>query len=289
MSTIQEEMRSMMRDWQEDLSSEWQCVLCRNGTVNPKFDAKGHDSEITDQNPIFPGRRDSSMSGAPRNSHMFRAFDNLSPSAVKAVLIGEDPYPHIKQATGRSFERGDRGNSWLLAPQNTDFSSMQRFAQQLANFVTSDIAYTMEDGWQTLKQRIDTRQLILPRPEDVFNHWQAEGVLMLNTALTFTRKSDKEYHRKLWEPIVGKIVNYLARECPSVVFLCFGKKSEELLDREKIKIYLISNDRLILRRHPAIDIYGNGGFLGEENIFREVNRRLSALNRCFISWCPRLS
>ena len=291
MPTIQNEMRRVMRNWQEDLSPEWRCVLCRNGTANPKFDAEGHDREFTDQNPIFPGRRDSSMNGAPQNSHMFRAFDNLPPSAVKAVLIGEDPYPHIEQATGRSFERGDCSDSWLpLRGENTSSMSMQRFAQQLANFITNDTVYTTKNGWQTLKQHINRQKLTLPRPEDVFNHWQAKGVLMLNTALTFTCKSDIKYHKELWKPIVGKICNYLARECPSVIFLCFGKESEKLLDQEKIKIYLISNDRLVLRRHPARGIiYGNGGFLGEANIFREANKRLSALDRCFISWCPRLS
>ena len=289
MPTIRQAMHEMMCDWQEDLSQEWQYVLCRNGAVNLHFDAEDGDNEITNQNRIFPGRRAHHMNGAPQNSHMFRAFDDLPPSAVKAVLIGEDPYPHIEQATGRSFERGDHGNSWLLASQDGSISSMQRFAQQLANFITNDTAYTTEGGWQTLRQHIDRQLLVLPRPKDVFNYWQAEGVLMLNAALTFTHESDKKYHRRLWKPIIGKIVNYLARECPSVIFLCLGKESENLLDREKIKIYLISNNRLVLRRHPARGIYGNGGFLGEANIFRETNRRLSALNRCFISWCPRPS
>ena len=287
MRTIQNKMRRMMHNWQEDLSPEWRCVLCRNEEVALDFDAIGGGRIVRNQK-IFPGRLRRPVNGAPQNSHMFRAFDDLPPRKVKAVLIGEDPYPHIEQATGRSFERADRGNSWLLAPQD-NISSMQRFAQQLANFITNDDAYMTEHGWDILKDRIDTRQLTLPIPKCVFNHWQAEGVLMLNAALTFTHEYDKKYHRRLWKPIIGKIVNYLARECPSVVFLCFGKESENLLDREKIKIYLISNNRLVLRRHPARGIYGNGSFLGEANIFRETNRRLSALNRCFISWCPRPS
>ena len=168
--------------------------------------------------------------------------------------------------------------------------SMQRFAQQFANYITNDAAYVRNGGWKKLKQHIERQRLTLPKPGDVFNHWQAEGVLMLNTALTFTHESDKKYHRKVWKPIIGRVCNYLARECPSVVFLCFGRESEKLLNQEGIRIHLISNNRLALRHHPADrsqSIYRDGGFLGaKDNIFCETNRRLSALNRCPISWRP---
>ena len=112
-----------MCNWQEDLSQEWRHVLCGDGAVTPCFSAKGGNSTIG-ENLIFPGRRESSVNGAPPNSHIFRAFDNLPPGLVKAVLIGEDPYPHIEQATGRSFERGDCGDSWLPL-QGESVHSMQ--------------------------------------------------------------------------------------------------------------------------------------------------------------------
>lgn len=215
---------------------------------------------------------------------MFRAFDDLPPGAVKVVLIDQDPYPAVARATGRSFEEGSRGD-WLRNDGHHD--SMVRIAQQLASLLTGRNEYSARDtGIQEMRRDIDNGNLMLASPGDVFDLWQQEGVLMLNTALTYTDEAHQEYHRKLWKPIVQGICCRLAQQCQSVVFMCLGKKAEKFLDETGIRD-LITNNRLVVRGHPADgNLYGNGGFLGEGNVFCEANLRLAALGRCPVSWHP---
>ena len=294
-------LREKMDGWRDDLCQEWRLVV---ENVEPDYDADGVEREIDEQQqPIFPGRRQNPPVNAPQGSHMFRAFDDLPPSAVKVVLIGEDPYPAVGRATGRSFEDGSRRDNWLR--QDNRYDSMVGIAQQLASFLTGRNEYSTADtGIREMRQDIENGNLMLANPRNVFHLWQTEGVLMLNTALTHTHKDHKKYHRMLWEPIVQRICCRLARRCQSVVFMCLGNEAEKFLDRTEIKVYLITNNRLVVRGHPNPNprtrevhghpnprtrdfLYGNGGFLGEENVFCEANVRLAALGRCPVLWhCP---
>lgn len=280
-------LRRTMVGWRDDLYQEWHPFV---ENVEPNYDADGGEREIDEQQqPIFPGRRQNPPDGAPPGSHMFRAFDDLPPSAVKVVLIGEDPYPAVERATGRSFEDGSR-NTWFWRGNE----SMVHIAQSLASFITGRNEYSARGtGIRKMQRDIDNRNLRLAIPRDVFNRWRTEGVLMLNTALTYTYtytdedEDHKKYHRMLWEPIVQRICCRLARRCQSVVFMCLGKEAEKFLNRTGIKVYLITNNRLVVRGHPAHgNLYGNGGFLGEKNVFCEANVRLAALGRCPVSWHP---
>ena len=273
-------LRRTMNEWQDDLCQEWRQVV---ENVEPCYDADGGECEINEQQPIFPGRRQSPHNDAPQDSHMFRAFDDLPPSAVKVVLIGEDPYPAIGRATGRSFEDGSR-KDWFR--QDNRHDSMVRIAQGLASFLTDRNEYSTGDtGIQEMRQDIDNDNLALASPEDVFNLWQTEGILMLNTALTYTTEAHRNYHQNLWKPIVQRICCRLARQCQSVVFLCLGKKAERFLYETGIMVYLITNNRLVVRSHPeAGGLYDNGGFLGEVSVFCEANIRLATLGRCPVLW-----
>ena len=54
--------------------------------------------------PIFPGRLGALR--APDGAHLCKAFDGLTPADVRVMVLGQDPYPEIGQATGRAFEDG---------------------------------------------------------------------------------------------------------------------------------------------------------------------------------------
>ena len=67
--------------------------------------------------------------GTDREAHVFRAFDELEPDRVKAVVIGQDPYPHVTRATGRAFEdkavRGAQvqiGSDWHFTFNSPDLA-----------------------------------------------------------------------------------------------------------------------------------------------------------------------
>lgn len=277
-TTLKFALRQLMRDWKDDLGQEW-CSVLEN--VELDFDASGGERELGDGQSVFPGRRQ--RSSGPGSYHMFRAFDDLPPSAVKVVLMGQDPYTDAARATGRSFEDGSRA-CWLRSDGLLD--SMVRIAQQLASYLSGCNEYSARGtGVRTLQDHLGNGSLVLASPSSVFDLWQEQGVLMLNTALTYTNEDDMSYHQRLWSPIVKRICDRLARRCQSVVFLCFGRDAERLFDSAGIRVHLITNNRLVVRGHPrAGGLYGNGGFLGEENIFREANARWAASGGCPIVW-----
>lgn len=100
---------------------------------------------------------------------------------------------------------------------------------------------------------------------------------MLNTALTFTKKSQKRHHAKLWKPFVKKVISYLACREEATVFLCFGNKAWDFLGAH-VQNTLIDQDLVVRRKHPSkkhlfLEVQE------EPNIFEDANAKLSAAGR----------
>ncbi|NDY90441.1 hypothetical protein [Ideonella livida] len=203
-----DQLRGHLEGWQEDLPPAWVPVLkdveLNWAGVSPTRKASEH--------PVIPQRRGQVASGRPAGSHLFKALDEVPPHQVRAVMIGQDPYPHPKLATGRSFEPGDQ-TTW--SPQTP--KSLQRIAQMLA--VHRDGQSTdppLGDAhWATWCERFNKGRL--PPPPALFAHWAGQGVLCLNLALTHTKFEgpEQDQHMALWQPVLQAVVRHLAgRESP---------------------------------------------------------------------------
>src|SRR5262245_39642502 len=61
--------------------------------------------------PIFPAfqgeKGEPRLLGSPDDSDTFKALRGVAPGKVRVVIVGQDPYPDVAKATGRSFEQGD--------------------------------------------------------------------------------------------------------------------------------------------------------------------------------------
>src|SRR5688500_12945984 len=101
--SLRDALRLFLQDWRHDLSPEWREIL---SATDPDFDGVAPHLKFDPAEPIYPGRRGRPVPGAPAGAHTFRALDGLPPRDVRAVIVGQDPYPRIAQATGRSFEQG---------------------------------------------------------------------------------------------------------------------------------------------------------------------------------------
>ena len=281
MPTLRSELEQRLGNWRDHLCPSWIDVL---GTAEPAF-SQVDSGELFDQaHPVFPN-----LEGNCR--HVFSAFDRLTPTEVKVVLIGEDPYPDIDKATGRSFEQGDLYYWVPLRGDNHRVScamSLQSIVQQLATFCTGCPAYFESNGgWERLRR--DIRQCarlnnLIPTPQALFDQWQNEGVLMLNTALTFTKKSQQRYHAKLWRPFVRAVISHLACCQTTTVFLCFGNKAWQVLGKQ-VQTTLKNRDLVVCRGHPSRKHL----FLHGCNVFEDANAKLIAAGRGEVNWLPRRS
>ena len=113
--SLREALEETMKGWRKALPEPWRPVF-----KNIALDASGvplkwkHEPWI----PIFPvfksqidgsivqaSGQKGNLIGVPRDAHTFRAL-LVPPDKVRVVIVGQDPYPDIADATGQSFEQG---------------------------------------------------------------------------------------------------------------------------------------------------------------------------------------
>src|SRR5687768_12199978 len=92
--------------WRNDLPSSWQAPL---QSVAPDLAGVPAGTTISASVAIFPRLKASPLAGAPPGASVLRCLDRVSFQDVRVVVMGQDPYPRRRQATGRAFEHG----SWV--------------------------------------------------------------------------------------------------------------------------------------------------------------------------------
>src|SRR3981081_13795 len=95
--TLRDALFKMLAGWRDDLASSWRTVLNR---VELAFDSRALHREMRADEIIVPGRKGAPAPGAPKGAHIFRAFDNLDPADVRALILGQEPYGNPPWATG---------------------------------------------------------------------------------------------------------------------------------------------------------------------------------------------
>lgn len=288
MPALRSAMQTFLRDWKSDMAAPWGQFL---DNVEPDYDAID-DSLTLDGATIFPGRKGREPQGAPAGSHVLRAFDGIQPGDVKVVFIGQDPYPSVAQATGRAFEQGDV-TDWTTGRVTP---SLRKIVQLAAHERTGDSRYKAGRGWTTAKADLNSGDLILQPPGPLFDHWQQQGVLWLNTALTLTKFRDPHQtkgHIPLWNPVVREIVRRLAeRHDQPVVVVAWGNKAKDFLvscellrqERQSGKTVYVETDQfpdtaVVHTQHPSAF-----NFLSAPNSLTAVNRSLNDLGTTPINW-----
>lgn len=127
----------------------------------------------------------------PGPGRFFRALECVEPARVRAVILGQDPYPTPGHAEGLSFS---------VAP------GVRPFPGSLRNILRE---------WSAdLGLPIPWSGSLLP--------WARAGVLMLNTVLS-VRAGDAGSHRgKGWEAVTEAVLRAVASSRGRVVFLLWG-------------------------------------------------------------------
>ncbi len=283
----------MLAGWERDLCARWRAVL--EGTeLNWGSEALEHDlrpGEI-----ILPGRKGSHLPGAPEQAHLFRVFDQADPDAVRAVILGQDPYTNPAWATGRAFEQANLAE-WPEDPHQVA-ASLRRIVLAIMAVRTGDCAYTAGDrAWKKLLS--DARRGLVPfeAPREFFDRLEREGVLFLNTSLTVSvaqanyAPKQCRRHFPLWAPLIGRVLRYLAgRPSGAAIFLLLGRQAEGVFDTSGAKSAAQSagawQSRVDIVRHfhPAA-ITGQGPvFLRPPNPFRAANDLLRRMGFAAVAW-----
>lgn len=177
----------------------------------------------------------------PNQDNYLNAFKTLPKDKVKYILFGQDPYPREESAGGYAFIDMKVKNifsSTGLSKEVNRATSLRNFFKML--FVANGTLKA--DTTQDAIKEIDSSNYIETIDELRLN-FEQEGVLLLNTALIFTRKEDSKYHVKMWRPFMQKLLEQL--ESLDIELILFGTHAKELEKR-----FDLSRFNIIRMEHP---------------------------------------
>ena len=184
---------------------------------------------------------------APTPERVFAALALTPLDAVRAVILGQDPYPTPGHANGLAFS--------YVGPPPLPRSLVNIYKERAAD-------------------------LGEPAPSDGdLTRWAKQGVLLLNTALTVREGASKAgSHLSLgWGAVTDAVIAAVSRERPHVAFLLWGAPAQA-------KRPLIDESRhlVIASPHPS-PLSARRGFFGSKP-FSRANAWLEAQGEKPIAW-----
>jgi uracil-DNA glycosylase len=274
---LRDALQTFTHKWKDDLPAPWRPIF-DNVTLDPAIVPQ--KLLLRDDEVIYPGRKNQLPPNAPKGSHVFRAFDRLNPADIRAVIIGQDPYPEVFRATGRSFDQGD-----LQEWSSKTTTSLRKIMQALAYERTRNTYYFQPGGWLQILLDIKSGDLPLETPSALFDYWEDQGVLFLNAGLTLSRYSpggapEQRYgHIPFWKPFVSATLRHLAeRPEGHIAFLAWGQFARNVVTEAGVQ----PGPRSVVVNypHPA----AMTGFLVAPGPFGRANENLKRMGAPPIQW-----
>ena len=184
--------------------------------------------------PVYPDMHD-----------IFNALKITDYHAVKAVILGQDPYHGPRQAHGLSF-------------------SVQNGVEPPPSLVNIFKEYTSDLGFPT------------PTTGDL-TPWAQNGVLLLNAVLTVRGGQAASHSGIGWQTFTDRVISLLNEREEPLVFLLWGRFAKD-------KAALITNPRhhILTAAHPS-PLSAYNGFFGCKH-FSKANALLTADGAEPIDW-----
>jgi len=181
----------------------------------------------------------------PPKSQIFNAFENCSPTDIKVVIIGQDPYHGAGQACGLSFS---------VSEDVKQPPSLKNIFKEIYSNSSSN----------------------MPISGDLTS-WTEQGVLLLNAILT-VEEGKAASHRKIgWETFTDKVIKKISANTNGVIFMLWGKFAQS-----KARFVDKSKHHILETVHPS-PLSAYRGFLGCGH-FEEANKILNKQDKTPIVW-----
>ena len=182
----------------------------------------------------------------PPSNLIFNAFKVCSLSALKVIILGQDPYHGKNQANGLSF-------------------SVHK---------TEKIPPSLVNIFREIKDDLKISQ---PQHGDL-NCWGKQGVLLLNSTLTVEKDKPGSHQKKGWEIFTDNIIKEVSLNKNNIVFMLWGNHS-------KIKSKLIDKSKhlVLTSGHPS-PLSANRGYWFGNKHFSKTNKYLITKTGKSILW-----
>lgn len=181
----------------------------------------------------------------PNMYNIFNALKITDYDAVKAVIIGQDPYHGEGQAHGLCF-------------------SVQK-------------GIALPPSLQNIYKELQQDLGIVPSASGDLTSWAEQGVLLLNTVLTVRGGLANSHKGKGWEQFTDRIIELLNEREKPMVFILWGANA-------RAKKELISNpSHLVLEAAHPSPLSAYNGFFGCRH-FSKTNDFLTRTGQEPINW-----
>lgn len=200
----------------------------------------------------------------PKREQIFNVFKTPL-NKVKVVIIGQDPYPNPKFATGYAF---------AVPPGIKKPPSLEVIEEEVLN---------------------DDPSNMNPSGEINLDAWTDQGIMLLNSALT-VQAGVPGSHTQYWRPFTERVVNLISRKSPCI-WLLWGKNAQSFIPNiehsinvDRYDVSTIdqipidpSHNYVMTSAHPMAERYESGRFKGL-NHFYKTNRILTQKRVPKITW-----
>jgi len=182
----------------------------------------------------------------PRAENILRAFDLVSPSEIKVVILGQDPYPTVGHPVGLAF-------------------SVTKYV--------SPLPPSLLNIFNEIKRDIGKLEL----NDGDLTPWARQGVLLLNTVLTVEAKKPNSHRNHGWEHFTDAAISYIDRLEQPIVFMLWGNNAIE-----KKRLLTNPSHIVLTTSHPS-PLSAYQGFNGCGH-FCQANEYLERCGRTPIRW-----
>ncbi len=159
------------------------------GWANLDFFTSGAGSETAARG---DDRGAAGAQGLPPARDIFNALELTQPDQVRAVILGQDPYPTPGDAHGLAFSVA---------------TAKQRIPASLRTIFTS----------------LETDLGITPPAHGNLTQWARSGVLLLNVTLSVEAGKANSHKDFGWAALASQIMQHLNESTTPVVFMLWGK------------------------------------------------------------------
>lgn len=157
---------------------------------------------------------------------VFRAFELTPPQALRAVIIGQDPYHDENQAHGLAFSVPDG----VAAPP-----SLRNIFKEYADDLGRDIPASTS-----------------------LENWARSGILLLNSVLTVDAHAPGSHRSFGWENFTDAVISAISEKTSGISFILWGSFA-----MKKAKLINQNKHRVISGVHPS-PLSAYRGFFGSK-------------------------
>jgi uracil-DNA glycosylase len=164
-----------------------------------------------------------------------RALLLTPPSAVRVVILGQDPYHGRGQAEGLAFS----------------VASGVPFPPSLRNI------------FKELQRDLGAPMPTMPQPGGSLVKWAEKGVLLLNTCLTVEEGRPASHSGKGWELLTDAIIRQVSQEAQPAVFMLWGAHAQSkrpLIDASRHLVLTANHPSPLSALRPPLPFIGCGHF-----------------------------